>query len=75
MIKTVTVRQTGTSVSATIPKEMAERLHIEQGDRLFAMETSDGVLLTPYDPTLEQAMRAYRRIAKNRRAALRELAR
>jgi putative addiction module antidote len=75
MIKSVTVRQTGTSVSATIPKEMAERLHIGQGDRLFAVETSEGVLRTPYDPTLEHAMRAYRRIAKHRRAALRELAR
>lgn len=75
MMKTVTVRQTGTSVSATIPKDMAERLHIQQGDQIFAVETADGVLLTPYDPTLDQAMRALRRIARNRRAALRELAR
>ena len=75
MVKKVTVRQTGTSVSATIPREMAERLHIDRGDLVFAVETSDGVLLTPYDPTVDQAMQAYRRIAKKYRGALRELAR
>lgn len=75
MVKTITVRQTGTSVSATIPREMAERLHIERGDRVFAVETEDGVLLTPYDPTLDNAMEAYRRVAKQYRGALRKLAR
>ncbi|MEO8335766.1 MAG: AbrB/MazE/SpoVT family DNA-binding domain-containing protein [bacterium] len=75
MVKKVSVRQTGTSVSATIPKEMADRLHIEVGDELFAIETENGVLLTPYDPLLEQGMKAYDRIAKKHRAALRELAR
>lgn len=75
MVKTVTVRQTGTSVSATIPREMAERLHIERGDRVFAVETEDGILLTPYDPTIDKAMAAYHWVAKQYRGALRELAR
>jgi putative addiction module antidote len=75
MVKTVTVRQTGSSVSATIPREMADRLHIGVGDQLFAVELSDGVLLTPYDQTVEAGMRAYNRIAKKHRNALRELAR
>lgn len=75
MTNTVTVRKTGSALSVTIPKEMAERMHLERGDRLFAVETSEGVLLTPYDPTVEQAMIAYRRIARKRRAALRELSR
>jgi antitoxin MazE len=75
MVKTVTVRRTGTSVSATIPKDMADRLRIAEGDRLFAIETEHGVLLTPYDPTVDAAMRAYDRIAKKHRSALRELAR
>lgn len=73
MVRKVTVRQTGTSVSATIPKEMAERLHIGVGDSLFAIETDSGVLLTPYDPTTERALEAYARIAKTYRGALREL--
>lgn len=75
MVKTVTVRRTGTSVSATIPKDMADRFHIEEGDKVFAIETANGVLLTPYDPTVDLAMRAYDRAAKKYRNALRELAR
>ncbi|HWZ57919.1 MAG TPA: hypothetical protein VNW46_03000 [Gemmatimonadaceae bacterium] len=75
MVKMVTVRQIGTSVSATIPKEMADRLHIGVGDSLFAMETDEGVLLTPYDPTTAGALAAYDRIAKKYRGALRELSR
>lgn len=74
-MKTMTVRKVGTSVSATIPREMAERLHLEAGDKVFAIETEEGVLITPYSPVLERGMRAYDRIAKRDRDALRELAR
>jgi antitoxin MazE len=74
MVKMVTVRQTGTSVSATIPKDMADRMHIGAGDPLFAVETEHGVLLTPFDPTTDRAMIAYNRIAKKYRGALRGLA-
>ena len=73
MVRTVTVRQTGRSVSATIPKEIAERLHIEAGDKLFMVETETGVLMTPYDPTVEEAMNIYSRVAKKYRGALRKL--
>ena len=74
MVRLVTVRQVGSSVSATIPKEMAERLHIGVGDPLFAIETENGVLLTPYDVTTQRAFEAYAKIAKKYRGALRELA-
>jgi putative addiction module antidote len=75
MVKKVIVRRTGTSVSATIPKEMADRFHIGVGDTIYAVETEAGVLLTPYDPTTARAMEASDRIAKKYRAALRELSR
>lgn len=75
MVRTITVRQTGTSVSATIPKEIAERLHIDAGDKVFMVETENGVLMTPYDPTVEQALKIYARVAKKYRGALRTLSR
>jgi putative addiction module antidote len=74
MVRKVTVRQTGTSVSATIPKEMADRFHISVGDTLFAIATEHGVLLTPYDPTLDRGLHLYQRFAKEYRDALRKLA-
>ena len=39
MTKEVTLRQAGGSVSATLPKDMADRLRLEAGDRVLAVET------------------------------------
>lgn len=73
MVKKVTLRQMGGSVGATIPKEIAERLHLNPGDEIFAVETEQGVLFTPYDPVFDEAMIAYTRTARKYRNALREL--
>ena len=64
----------GGSVGATLPKDIADRLHVAAGDEVFIIETEQGVLLTPYDPTFDKAMTAYSRGAKKYRNALRELA-
>jgi putative addiction module antidote len=74
MVRTLKIRQTGGSVSATIPKEMAERLQIEPGDEIFAVETDAGILLTPYDPAFAKTMKVYERGARKYRNALRALA-
>lgn len=64
----------GTSTGAVLPKEMLARLKVEKGDTLCAVETTDGYLLTPYDPEFARQMEAARAVMKRRRAALRELA-
>ena len=74
MYATLTLRQTGDSIAATLPKEQAERLKLSAGDRVFAVETDRGTLLTPCDPSFEAAMAVYARGAKKYRNALRELA-
>jgi hypothetical protein len=53
---------------------MADRLNVGPGDDIFAVETSDGILLTPYDEATLLAVESGRRVAKRYRAALRELA-
>lgn len=55
MVREVTLRQAGGSIGATLPKEMADRLHLAAGDRVLAVETTQGILLTPYDATVERA--------------------
>jgi len=75
MVRDVTLRQVGGSVGATIPKDMAERLHLDVGDRVLAIETDGGILLTPYDPDVAAGLDAAARAAKKFRNALRELAR
>ena len=74
MVKDITLRQVGGSVGATIPKDMAERLHLEVGDRILAVETERGILLTPFDPDVADGLEAAARAAKKYRNALRELA-
>jgi putative addiction module antidote len=74
MTKEVTLRQAGGSVSATLPKDMADRLRLEAGDRVLAIETDRGILLTPYAEETEKALSAAAKVAKKYRNALRELA-
>lgn len=74
MVRELTLRQVGGSISATIPKDMADRLHLEVGDTLLAVETDRGILLTPYDPDVEVGLAIAGQAAKKFRNALRELA-
>lgn len=74
MNRELKLRQMGGSVGATLPKDMAERLHLAAGDKVLAIETERGILLTPYDPEVEEALAVAGRIAGRYRNALRELA-
>ncbi|MGF1470382.1 MAG: AbrB/MazE/SpoVT family DNA-binding domain-containing protein [Rubrobacteraceae bacterium] len=75
MIKEITLRQAGGSVTATLPKDMIDRLHVGPGDKMYAIETERGVLLTPYDPDFEDAMQAFGEVRRQYRNTLRRLAR
>lgn len=74
MVRKIRLRRTGGSVAATLPKDLVERLRVDAGDELFLVETERGLLLTPYDPQFERAMRVYEEGARKYRNALRELA-
>ncbi len=74
MSKSITLRRVGGSVGTTLPKEMVDRLDLAAGDRVLAIETERGILLTPYTEELEAELAATRRAAKRYRAALHELA-
>lgn len=74
MTRELTLRQVGGSIGATLPKDMAERLQLQAGDRVLAVETDRGILLTPYDPNIEKALGIAARISKKYRNALRQLA-
>lgn len=74
MVRPVTLRQVGGSLTATLPKAMVERLRLEAGDEVLAIETDRGILLTPYDPGTEEAIAIAAKAAKKYRHALRELA-
>ena len=74
MAKKITLRQMGGSIGATIPKEIADRFHLNKGDEVFVCETDRGILITPYDPNFDKAMAVYEKGAKRYRNALLKLA-
>jgi hypothetical protein len=53
---------------------MAERLHLTAGDTVLAVETERGILLTPYDPDIEEALAVAAKVGGEHRNARRELA-
>ena len=74
MYKEVTIRRIGNSLGTTIPKKMLERHRLSQGDKVYIVETEQGLLITPYDPDFAEAMEIYEEGAKAYRNAMRELA-
>jgi len=50
------LRSVGTSTGVLLPREMLVRLKVKKDDTLFAIETPEGYLITPYDPQVEQQL-------------------
>ena len=50
------LRSVGTSTGVLLPKEMLIRMKVKKDDILFAVETPEGYLLTPYDPDVEEQL-------------------
>lgn len=73
-MKKITLRKLGGSIGASLPKEMIDRLHLDAGDEMYAIEKDGGVFLVPHDPAFEEAVGAYAAGARKYRNALRELA-
>ncbi len=71
---TLKLKPVGNSTGIILPKEILTKLRVESGDSLFMVETPNGIELTPYDPEFERQMKTARKIMKQRRAVLRELA-
>jgi hypothetical protein len=74
MIWEITLQQDEDSVTADLSKEMLEHLQLGPGDRVFAIETENGVLLTPYDPDFHDAMQAFGEVRRQYRNTLKKLA-
>ena len=74
MVRSVKLRRMGGSVGATLPKDMAERLRLAAGDEVLAVETANGILLSPYDADVEEGLAIAAEAQKRYRSALRELA-
>ena len=66
--------QIGNSVGVILPKEVLARLKLEKGDTVFITEAANGVTLTPYDPTLDEQLKAGREFMREFRDTFHQLA-
>jgi len=66
--------QIGNSVGLILPKEVLARLKLEKGDTVFVTDAANGVLLTPYDASLDEQLAAGREFAREFRDTLHQLA-
>ena len=64
----------GNSVGVVLPKEMLVKLGLQKGDTLHAVETPEGFRLTVADEEFDAQMTEARRLMKQWRNVLRELA-
>jgi len=64
----------GSSAGIVLPKEVLTRLKVAKGDSLFLTESPEGFRITPYDPDFERQMGLARKVMRDRRDVLRELA-
>lgn len=74
MVRNVKLRRMGGSVGATLPKDIADRFHLNAGDEIMVIETALGILLSPYDPEVEAGLKIAAEAQATYRNALRELA-
>ncbi len=71
---TLKLTQIGNSVGVILPKEALARLRLEKGQSVFLTETPDGLVLTPYDPALEDQIKAGREFMRDFRDTFHQLA-
>ena len=69
------MRRVGNSVGITFPKDVLARHGLAEGSVMHVVETSDGLLLTPYDPHFAEVIEAYEEVEEQYKNAFRELAR
>jgi putative addiction module antidote len=74
MTKSLKITTVGNSAGVVLPREILERLHVEKGDTLYALETPNGIELTPYDPEFSEQMGIAKRVMRDNRDLLRKLA-
>lgn len=73
-MQTLKLTKIGTSTGIVIPKDMLVRMKVQKGESLYAIETPEGYLLTPYDPAIEEQLVAGRDFMKEYRDTFKALA-
>ncbi len=74
MTEVLEVKKIGDALGVIITQRAAEKLRIQEGDKLYLLEINHGAVLTPYDPDLAEALDHTEETIRAYRDDLRELA-
>lgn len=74
MTNKLKVTTVGNSTGVVLPKEILERLRVQKGDTLFAIETPNGIELSAFDEEFAETMAIAERVMREDRDVLRKLA-
>jgi putative addiction module antidote len=73
-ITTLKLTPVGTSTDVILPKQLLAFMRVEKGDQLYAIETPNGILLTPYDPEIQEQLEIGERLMDEHRDVFKALA-
>ena len=68
------IRKIGNSNGIVFPKEIMAKLKCSEGDKLYVIETVNGIELTPYDPDFAKDMALADDIIAKNKNVLKKLA-
>lgn len=68
------ITQIGNSLGLILPKELLARLKLEKGDTVHITESPEGLVVTPYDPALDEQLRLGREFMREYRDTFHQLA-
>jgi putative addiction module antidote len=74
MTNVLKVTTVGNSVGLVLPKDILAKLRVSKGDSVFAIETPNGIELTPYDPAIARQMDVAEGVMRKHRNVLKKLA-
>ncbi len=72
-MQSLKITTVGNSSGVILPKEILERLRVEKGDTLYALETPNGIELTPFNPEFAKQMDIAEQVMREDRDVLRRL--
>jgi len=70
----VALRKVGSSLVTTIPADLVQELHLEEGQSLEISKSNGRIVMMPVDAKLEDAKAAHDKVIKKYRAAFQKLA-
>ena len=74
MTKPLKIRRIGKSLGLVLPKALLRELGVGEGDQLYAVKTSDGVLLSVHDPETLKVLENARDFMRHHAGAMKKLA-